>query len=254
MRTGLQAGPYRTLCVDGKGEAIPWYIIPFDQNGACEAPLTRDHLVDAIRGQSYTDVFLFSHGWNNDWDTACERYESFINGFISLSHNFKLAISRPYRAALVGVFWPSIVLTASWERAPTFASTLPPISDGEGWRRELEELSAAVDLSDRDVLCTLAQRERLDDQESQRLGGTLAKAIETFNSADQDMGGPKSVPSGAELVLRARKMKAADAHPGQSGNFGFASGAPAGPRAAFSAADLDPRNLVRLATVLMIFH
>ena len=64
--------PYRWLQT-AEGNAFPYYIIPFDKNGACEGPRTRQHLID--NAANYTDLFLFSHGWNNDWTVATERYE-----------------------------------------------------------------------------------------------------------------------------------------------------------------------------------
>jgi hypothetical protein len=46
--TTLPPGPYMTLSIDAQGESVPWYVIPFDKNGICTAPLTRDHLLRAI--------------------------------------------------------------------------------------------------------------------------------------------------------------------------------------------------------------
>ena len=45
MPTSLPAGPYRTLAL-ANGTAIPYDIIPFDEEGRCVGPQTRRHLVE----------------------------------------------------------------------------------------------------------------------------------------------------------------------------------------------------------------
>jgi hypothetical protein len=74
MADRLPPGPYKTVAL-ADGTAVPFYIIPFDKEGRCEGPATRENLIDAVRNGSFTDIFLFSHGWNNDWNAATERYE-----------------------------------------------------------------------------------------------------------------------------------------------------------------------------------
>ncbi len=63
MADPLQPGPLKTLSGEG-GAPVPFYIIPFGKDGVCVGPRTLDELVDASK--IATDVFLFSHGWNND--------------------------------------------------------------------------------------------------------------------------------------------------------------------------------------------
>ena len=104
MPSSLPAGPYRTLTMPN-GVAFPYYVIPFDKDGVCEGPATREHLLTHLAG--VTDVFLFSHGWNNDWKAATKRYESFITGVQSLRTKHNLRLPDPYRPLLVGIFWPS---------------------------------------------------------------------------------------------------------------------------------------------------
>ena len=110
MSDGLPVGPYRVLALDD-GTAVPYYIVPFDKNGRCDGPETRAHLVDAVRGGGFTDIFLFSHGWNNDWTVATTRYEEFLRGYMGMRRTHQLPTATPYRPLLAGVFWPSTALT-----------------------------------------------------------------------------------------------------------------------------------------------
>ena len=117
MSNRLPVGPYRILDL-GDGTHAPWYIIPFDKRGHCEGPRTRDHLIaevskpDAADASKfhYTDVYIFSHGWNNDWEVASNRYDDFITSYREMQRHHGLRLERPYRPLLLGVFWPSTAL------------------------------------------------------------------------------------------------------------------------------------------------
>jgi pimeloyl-ACP methyl ester carboxylesterase len=252
VATAFPAGPYKTLTGEGQTEPVPWYVIPFDQDGACIAPLTREHLLGVVAANTYTDIFLFSHGWNNDWDTASERYQSFIDGFARLRQQLKLTVTVPYKPLLVGVFWPSIALVMPWERAPKFAGGPPTPSDAEQWRRELQDLGDTVDPSDREALYKLTQTEALDDPAARQLADILTKVTKTFELSDQDLGPGTPDSTAADLLDRARQIPRTAARNDASGQFGFANTVTASPTAAFDLSTLDPRNLVRIATVLQM--
>jgi hypothetical protein len=83
-------------------------------------PRTQQHLVDSLPGD-ITDVFVFSHGWNNDWATALERYRTFFTTYRTMVDRENVALGRDYRPVLVGVFWPSTALVLPNERGPQFA-------------------------------------------------------------------------------------------------------------------------------------
>jgi hypothetical protein len=254
MPNRLPPGPYKTVQIGENGETAPWYIIPFDKNGTCTAPLTRKALVESIQGQAYTDVFLFSHGWNNDWATASERYENFIGGFLKMRATYGLKVSRPYKPLLIGVFWPSTALVMPWERAPKFAGATPTAddSDREAWRREIEELALDVDEGDRDAFYALAQSPNLNQDDAKRLAEIIAKAAKRFDQADVEVATTNDSPSSQELLARAKRIPGAPDKTVKPGEFGLAAGTTAGPQAAFSLSDLDPRKLVRVATVLQM--
>src|SRR4051794_38162742 len=94
-------------------------VVPFDKNGVCTGPQTRDAIV--AEAANATDVFVFSHGWNNDWAAANARYARFIEEYSALRERAWHDPSRPYRPMAVGIFWPSTALVAPWERGPDIA-------------------------------------------------------------------------------------------------------------------------------------
>ncbi len=137
-------GPYRYVATAG-GEHAPWYVMPFDKHGRCRAPRTRGHLIDTISSGQFSDVFLFSHGWNNDWDTATDRYRDFMDGFTTMRTEHALDVRPGYKPLLVGIIWPGTALVMPWEAAPRFAGGAPvhePTDDRSGdAQRMIDEIA-----------------------------------------------------------------------------------------------------------------
>src|SRR5205814_9900372 len=102
--------------------SVPLWVVPLDEHGTCTGPETWMRLVDELKRGSYTDVFVFSHGWNNDFERAKDRYERFITGYHNLVRSNRLEQPLPYKPLLVGVYWPSIDLLLPWEEAPQIAA------------------------------------------------------------------------------------------------------------------------------------
>lgn len=101
---------YRVLTTSD-GNPMPYYLVPFDKKGNLRSVPLRDALLKDLRDGKYTHVIVFSHGWNNTWETANSRYSDFIRGMGQLRQTYKLKpISVPFRPLLVGIFWPSTAL------------------------------------------------------------------------------------------------------------------------------------------------
>ena len=204
-------GPLRVI-----GRDDPMYVLPFDKHGSTTAPQTLEHARATLRSGGFTDVYLFSHGWNNDWATATERYRHFAEGLAAQAPD-----DPARRALLLGIFWPSTLLVAPWERAPAMAGDVADPAEeelagdlGPAAAARLRELSATP----------------LTDDEAAELAGLLA---------------PVADP--AALTAAARAIAEAEAPAGD--DWGTVTGATSGPAAAGVLAKLDPRNLIRAASV-----
>ena len=119
--SGNDGRPWKHL---GSLGDVPYYIITFDKNGQCTSPAALDDLFETVKSRS--DVFMFSHGWNNDWDAVIARYDRFIERFGHVQQQWWKNPTRAFAPALVGVFWPSATLIAPWEKHPEIAATPPP--------------------------------------------------------------------------------------------------------------------------------
>jgi hypothetical protein len=173
-------GPLETLDV-GNGVGAPLFVIPFDRAGNCLAPESRDQLVHAAAGA--TDVFLFSHGWNNDWEHATTRYRDFIARYGEERRRRWDPPTRPYQPVLAGVFWLSTALVAPWERAPDIAADAG-ISDMD----EVGVLSEELGSDEAEQLRELAGRTQLDDDQA----AELAALLSPLTSGDDEIGAEAS--------------------------------------------------------------
>ncbi|TFY85150.1 hypothetical protein DYL59_26535 [Pseudomonas kairouanensis] len=235
----MPVGPFKH-CVSAEGKTFPYYIVPFDKDGQCEAPLTRQHLLDHLAG--HTDVFFFSHGWNNGWEVASARYANFIDGYTRQRTALGLKVPDNYNPLLVGIFWPSQAL--AWfdnETGPRFAGSI------EEGREQVLDIAQSLPATQREAFLTLAQTPRLTSQQAGELAGILADALK---SQHDDEGLQRSPPSAQDLLVSA--IVAAEPEPDYD-QFGVVRDVPQTPPTPAGVIDalksLDPRQLIKPFTV-----
>ncbi len=228
------------------GGQFPYYIIPFDRDGQCEGPQTQEHLVEAAA--DYTDLFLFSHGWNNDWTAATQRYEDFIRGVQALRQKFRLPSPPPYRPLLAGIFWPSEAL--SWfesETGPKIAAGDPAAQDesATALSRTLRDIAADLPTSERPGFYRWIGSEKLTGNDA----GMLADVLAGILASDSEDGIARQ-PTAADLLAAAAALQEPEPDLDAISPLPLASAQPqaaAGLGSIVSA--LDPRNLVKPFTV-----
>lgn len=248
-------GPYRFVGTAEGGEA-PWYVIPFDRHGHLQAPHTRQLLLDNVANGGFTDVVIFSHGWNNDWETARDRYEHFIGGFTRMRKEHRLAVRAGYRPLLIGIIWPGTALVMPWEQPPRFAAGRPvegPTTSESEERHMVEDIAAELPEADRARFYELLDEPGgLDETMALELATML---VDLGGKHDELPGAPPS--AAAELVgawREASKLFPTEvpAGPVDETAYGTIDGAYGDIRAAGLLDHLDPRKVVRLATVLQM--
>lgn len=249
MSQTLPEGPYDILDV-GDGARTPWYIIPFDKKGRPTGPKTRANLIASAR-QDFTHIFIFAHGWNNDWKAASERYKDFLNGYIEMRKHYHLEYCQPHRSLLVGIFWPSASLVFPWERQPKIAAGQTP-DDARVAEAQSEILELADDVPEelKGEFYDLAQSASLSETQALQFARILHRSFQTYS--DPDEGPQDGVASPEQLTALWRAMPDSDKPSAEIGQFRFARDTAGLPEAAFAVGDLDPRNILRLATVLQM--
>ncbi len=220
----LPPGPYESIPCPGAPPA-PFYMLPFDKRGVCVAPGTRAHLLEDAAAGRYTDIFVFSHGWNNDWPSALSAYRSFIANFAAMVRSRRLALPAPFRPLLIGIYWPSAALTFGDEDAPAMAAETGEALDQAAAAATDRVRDLAEDLPAENAarFYTLLQKERLDAAETAELV-QLAAPFFTGSAGSADL------PEGEEFTPAAvaeawLSLPTPSTRP--FGSFGTAGGAPA---------------------------
>ncbi|MBH0776296.1 hypothetical protein [Nocardia bovistercoris] len=240
-------GPFdHVLTTDGF--RAPFYTLRFDAAGRSTSPLTQEHLVDALRSNIFTDVYLFSHGWNNDWNAALANYRAFIAAYQSLVRDKGLELGRDQRPLLVGIFWPAAAMELPWEHGPDIAGA----GDDIGERDVALEAAFATEVApaDRAEFYRLVEPPAVDEIAGRRLLDLLGAV---YAGGDADL--PKDDRRRPDDVLAAWAMLESALTgrpdlPDSPDDFGVAAGERAGaPDAAGLLSKLDPRNLFRMLTV-----
>lgn len=240
----MVVGPFKTFEIGG-GKRADLYLLRFAEDGSRQSPQTEQLLRNAIRGAS--DVFLFSHGWNNTFDAASHAYEQFINGYIAQRAQLGLTIPADYQPVLVGVIWPSTSFLFPWETGPQIAAD----SGAEAARTE-EMLRLVTGNLDPDKAAEFAEivdgRREVSEDGARQAAKIL---IEGLRGTDPGDGAPP--PTTEEVLTAWAALDGASPAPADPDDFGGIRDADADvPRAAGLLGNLDPRNLLRMGTVWLM--
>jgi pimeloyl-ACP methyl ester carboxylesterase len=254
MTNPQAVGPFRTIDL-GNGTTAPWYVIPFDKRGRSTAPRTRDHLVHAAADSTVTNIVIFAHGWNTNWNDAIGLSDSFFRGY--LSTRVASAPSGPFKPIFISIFWPSIALLWGEEQAPQIAAAGATSGDLESARRALEDLAEQLPAANVARFYDLVQHENgLSRAEALELAGIVAPLYRTKHD---DLRRRLATPSAKDLVAawrlafsRGLSRDTSD-EPGtvdDGEEIGTVDDEPAaGPQAAGDVGGFDPRDIVRLLTM-----
>ena len=162
--------------VSAAGSAdVAAYWVPVDKDGVGTAPVTADAAVIAAR--SATDVFLMSHGWNNDSVDARERYLGWIGNLLAVR-----PAGRDFRPVFVGIFWPSMVAPSADGELPVFAGGAPGSASADVI---VDELADRLGRADAGWLVDALSRPVLDGADAVRAAGLL---LPLFAGADHGAG------------------------------------------------------------------
>lgn len=232
-------GPLKSL--EAFGGSLPYYVLRFDKDGNCVSPETLEHLIRALDGD-HTDLLLYSHGWNNDFPTSTALYDGFISGLSGMAATHSL-LPRPFKPVFVGLAWPSTALTFGAEDGPEIAGI--GASDPE-----LDALLSAVPPGSRQEAAEILQGPQgVDAEAARKLAGLVAASLDRGSDSEAGARSPD-----ADEILVSWRIASANNDGGAEGftDFGTGDGEAADPRAAGFFDRLDPRWIVRLATVLIM--
>ncbi len=153
---------------------FPFWILEFD-SGARPAPGVQTFL-DEMSSAGLTDLFVFSHGWNNNHEAAMLLYNGFFGEVRNLLDDPSTNKRADRKVGVAGVIWPSILFpgdsvptedeggAASFTpdlNTPTLESELPKVFTAPEQLPVLQDLLKMVDERPPDNDALLAFRDKL---------------------------------------------------------------------------------------------
>jgi hypothetical protein len=229
------------------GTIAPFYVIKFDKRGICVTPKTRASLADTLHDGAITDLYLFSHGWNNSPKEAIATYHRWIEGYRKLMARGPYVVDRDYRPVLAGVVWPSVWIVPWWERGPKIAGGVS-VEDERG-DAMLRELAEYVPDGDRERFYGLTETPQLSEDEARDFIVMLGSLYGDGDDDVSEVTGPTLDGLLASWDQLARSGGTAEFVPEDDNAAAIVgSGGPAEPEAAGAAARA-PADGIRLFSV-----
>lgn len=169
---GALIGPAEQIPI-GHEKSADLYLLRFDDKGRLQSRQTAQMAVDAAKSAS--DVFFFSHGWNNIYADALTRYRNFATGFVDQRAELELPVRADYRPMLIGVIWPATWFVLPTEEGPDIAA------DGVGgahYEQMLSEVTGAMPKREANELTELVDGgHRLSRESAERAAELVRSAL-----------------------------------------------------------------------------
>ncbi len=252
-------GPVEQIPI-GDGQSADLYLLRFDKEGRLRSPQTAEVLLTAAR--QATDVFVFSHGWNNTYAQALEAYRGFAKGFAAQRSQLGQPTPPGYRPLLVGLIWPSTSFVLPWEQGPDIAGGpgggAPQDPDAQS-EAMLADITESMTEADAAALTELVDGQEALDEDQARAAAQLVRSS-LWGEADPDSGAPP--PDVTEVLDAWQAVSQASVGTGTSwtpgdefdddfGAVGGGGSSATGGGAPVAAGGLrfDPRDVLRLGSV-----
>jgi hypothetical protein len=152
---------------------LPFWDLVFDAEGDTDGA-SADALIAEVKTRSVTDLYVFSHGWNNERRTARRLYEAFFG--LLAAQLAATAAGPAVTAGLAGVFWPA----KRWSDEPIPDFTPGAGAPGAGAAGAPSGAGSAGVASGGAAAATLREREPVGAPVSQLDDQTLADLLATF--------------------------------------------------------------------------
>jgi hypothetical protein len=196
-------GPVEQIPIGG-GEHADLYLLRFDKDGRLRSPQTAELMLTDAR--QATDVFVFSHGWNNTYAQALDAYRGFAKGFVAQRSQLGQAGPAGYRPLLVGLIWPSTSFVLPWEQGPDIAGGpsggASPDRDAQTDAQTeamLADVTESMSEDDAAALTEIVDGQGALDDEQARAAAELVRSS-LWSESDPDSGAP---PPDVSEVLEA---------------------------------------------------
>lgn len=130
---------------------FPYFEVQFNKEGAIHDQEEVRQALEFLSKRKVTDLFVISHGWNNDMEEARALYDNFFASMRAELNNNRPAGLGPREFAILGILWPSKKFADEDLIASGAASVGMAISEEEEMRKRLESFKGVFDHPDADA-------------------------------------------------------------------------------------------------------
>lgn len=233
-----------------EGVRMPTWLVRYDKKGVCTSPKTRDALLAAVSANPQAPIILFSHGWNNEYEEATERYAGLLKHLEAHRATYAGSGTEPI---FVGILWPSTWL--SFDKGPDMAATGAAKDRSDQFNRLEQELAEQLEGDERARFYALVEQDGLNAAQAKELAELTARAVKNdAGSPDGIEGNERASPQPTDMHCGMEALQRL-AGPAPDGSDELQEGGilGQGPQGAVQDAGflsfLDPRNALRVASV-----
>ena len=131
---------------------FPYFEVQFTKQGEAFDPREKEAVLDAVRGSpQIDDLFVVSHGWNNDIEEARALYRGLFGNVRRILDEGGAPALAGRSAAVLGVLWPSKRF-AEKDLTPGGGASLGGGLEDRAVQRQLDDLKGTFDQPDEAVL------------------------------------------------------------------------------------------------------
>ena len=186
---------------------LPFWEMHFDENGNAK------HFMDDV-GTGVTDLFVFAHGWNNDFNDAKDLYTRYfeVMADVLITHGGRPGVA----VGVAGVFWPSILWPDDEpQRESTGMASFGPVE--KDWTVEMKKAYSNEDqLKAIDRMRELIDQQPNDEQSFSEFQ-SLLRVIAPKNIESEDSGEAAILDEDPLKVFEALSDLAPASRSGQAG-------------------------------------
>ncbi|MFY9555084.1 MAG: hypothetical protein WAV20_25860 [Blastocatellia bacterium] len=211
-------------------DIFPYFEVQFTKDGQVNDQAEVQQMLDSLGQGSITDLFVISHGWNNNMSEARGLYKEFFERVRD-----EIVADRPSgigsrKFAVFGILWPSKKFADDDEIPSGAASLAAPAADTAQLLTQLQELTGFFDNPDAAAVLSRAQKlvPRLEnDPAAANEFADLIRSLPGHQEKDAEDNSERffSLPSTELMDVLSRPDLAAPPDPDMGGAAGFESGA-----------------------------
>ncbi|HXV43016.1 MAG TPA: hypothetical protein VEC96_08125 [Anaerolineae bacterium] len=189
-------------------KGFPYFEVEFNKEGQAHDQTQVKALTDFLAQGDTSDLFVISHGWNNDIAEARDLYTRFFDCMRQVLDSGAVSGVSSRKLAIMAVFWPSQKFAEEELTAGGAASAGSPVTTNL-LKQKLEEMKAVFDDPKADEALDKAKKlvSKLENSPKARreFADLLRSLLPQETSADVDAAGDFFKLPGDELVKRLGK-------------------------------------------------